>query len=215
MCRAPLRLDGPRWAVVHPLIRPGEVLVSRDFAQVPLPGEKFRAFSRMDGFAAASPPEGIVVTAPAAGRWLFVEPWLRMRDACVRATLMALEGTILFGLMARMEPMEGGARTYYALDLEPGKRAFRFARCFSTKNELGATPFVDWAPGAACVAPPGQANEIEISAQGTALEAWVNGARVAALHEAALGIGFAGIRIDARGPARAFCRGFEIRQVAS
>jgi hypothetical protein len=215
MCRAPLRLDGARWAIVHPLIRPGETLVSRDFTAAPLPGEKFRAFSRADGFAAASPPEGIVVTAPAPGRWLFIEPWLRVRDACVRATITALEGTILFGLMARMEPMEGGARTYYALDVDSARRAFRFARCFSTKNDLGATPFVEYAPGTACVAPPGHANEIEIRAQGTALEAWVNGARVAALYEAALGIGFAGIRIDARGPARAFCRGFEIRQVAS
>jgi hypothetical protein len=215
MCRAPLRLDGAGWAVVHPLIRPGDVLVSRDFTHVPLPGEKFRGFSRLDGLAAAAPPEGIVLTAPAAGRWLFVEPWLRVRDACVRATMTAQGGPVLFGLMARMEPMEGGARTYYALDVDAGRRAFRFARCFSTKNDLGATALVDFAPGAACVAPAGQANEIEIRAQGTALEAWVNGARVAALYEAALGIGFAGIRLDARGAGRAFMRGFEIRQVAS
>jgi hypothetical protein len=218
-CLVALRLEQGALAAAHPVIRPGDVLTTLDFARDPLPGEKQRVWSRLDGAAATAEASGVTVHVPPLDSRIFVLDWVRVRDACVRASLASLDGRVQPGIMLRREPIGDGARTFYALDVWPERRSVRLARCFSTKEESGATPLFGWAE-AACVAPLGQENQIELRAQGATLEAWVNGARVTTVHDPVLGIGWTGIRampVDVRPGERVrmFCRGFEVRGVAS
>jgi hypothetical protein len=161
--------------------------------------------------------DGIVLHSSRPGAWVFVEDWIRIRDACVRASVRAIDGAATFGLMLRRAPIGDGARTFYMLEVSPQTGCARLARCFATKEELGATPLVDWRRVTAVA--PGVPIELELRAQGTALEAWVGGAPLAALHDPALGIGFVGLRVamtqGAGQTVRIACRGFEVRQVAS
>jgi len=213
MCGVPLRRDGGAFVAVMPVIRPGEALVSRDFTEHALPGQTHRVWSRLDGSSATAHPHGLVVATQSAE--VFCEDWLRARDVCVRASLGALDDASSLGIVARREPIDG-ARTFYALDVLPAARKARLARCFSTKKETGVTPLVDFTRCDA-IRGGGALEELELRAQGTALEAWVNGHRFAALHDPVLGIGFVGIRIERRDAkaawTRVLLRGFEARQV--
>jgi hypothetical protein len=218
-CLVALREERGALQAVHPVIRPGDVLVSRDFSRDALPGEKQRLWSRLEGAAATHEQTGLTVHCPAGESRIFVEEWVRVRDACVRASFASLDGRAQIGVMLRREPIGDGARTFYALDVWPDKRSVRLARCFSTKEEAGATPLFGWAE-AACVAPVGQENQLELRAQGATLEAWVNGVRVAAVHDPVLGIGWTGMRatpVEVRPGerVRVFFRGYEARGVAS
>jgi hypothetical protein len=203
-------------AAVHPLIRPGDILTWRDCAHQPLPGDKQRVWSRIDGSAAAADPNGVLLYLPARGSGLFVDEWVRVRDACVRAGFTLIQGSAQVGVMLRREIIGEGARTFYALDVWPDRRTVRLARCFSSEDEAGATPLFGWAESP-CVAPPGSENQLELRAQAATLEAWVNGTRIAVVHDPVFGIGRSGIRVVAAQtePARILCRGFEVRGVAS
>jgi hypothetical protein len=219
LCLVPLKVerDG-RLLAVHPLIRPGDVLASRDLTREPLPGEKQRSWSRADGCAAVEDGHGIVLHVPGGETRLFIETWVRVRDCCVRSAFMCFDPYAQYGVMLRREPIGDGARTFYSLDVQPGKQSVRLARCFSTKTEAGAHALFGWAQ-LPCIAPPGHPNEVELRAQGTAIEAWVNGTCVIQLHDPVLGIGWTGMRVapievPAGTKTRVLCRGFEVRAVA-
>jgi hypothetical protein len=218
LCLVPMRVERGALVAVHPLIRPGDVLVSRDFSREPLPAEKHRAWSRLDGIAATEDPSGIVVHLPPGEARVFMEDWVRLRDGCVRAAFACLDGRAQVGVMFRREPIGDGARTFYSLDVWPDRRSVQLARCFSTKTDYGAAPLLAWKEVPA-VLPGNGLNEVELRAQGTAIEAWVNGACVAQVHDMVLGIGWTGIRAVPVGAppqsrTRVLCRGFEVRAVA-
>jgi hypothetical protein len=143
---------------------------------------------------------------------------VRLRDACVRATASALDADLWIGVVARRELLED-ARTFYALDVWPERKSLRLGRCVSTPDSAGVYDLIPWTPSSA-IAGVGGWNEIELRVQGSALEAWINGTLVGALHDPVLGIGSTGLRFTrANGgadvPRRACCAGFEVTMVAA
>jgi len=217
-CRVVLTNESGLLVATQPIIRRGDVLASRDLRASPLPGESQRQWSRIDGRAAHVDPRGIVVTTAGTRENVFIEPWMRVRDASVRAAMAAIDGDLWLGVVARREPI-GEARTFYSLDVWPERQSVRIARCVATPQTTHVFDLVPWTPSSA-IARVGEWNEIELRVQGSALEAWINGARIGAVHDPVLGIGSTGIRLTrapntADVPRRACCAGFEVTMVAA
>src|SRR4029079_10193130 len=116
-CQVALAPDG---SPVLPAIRRGELLLARDFQRDPLPGERLHAFSRIDGLAVNPDRDGLLVRIEREHATAFIEPRLRIRDACIRVVAVSHDEGSQIGVIARREAV-AEARTFYAFDIQPAR----------------------------------------------------------------------------------------------
>lgn len=217
-CTARLRWNDQQCAVDLPAIRPGEVLVSRDFRVSPLPGLANREYVAKS-WTSQGTEAGIEfrVTRKNVGM-SFWEPRLRIRHVCVRTSARVLDAAMCFGLVVRDEPV-GDASTRYFLSAVPSTGTVVLLRSWISEADLGSTELAS-SVGSSALHGVGTFNELELRAQDATLEAWVNGTRVLATHDPSFGIGRVGIDVATRNPSVALGRGsvelagFEVRGVA-
>jgi hypothetical protein len=191
-CTARIAYDAyARPQIVFPEIRPGEAVFGLDFRRVALPGESLRERKHDDGDVLRASAEGIVVEAINDTVWPFRQPYLRLRDACVRASCITYGKGLYPRVFLRSSNVKD-ARIRYDFVVAPEDQTFRIARYCGGKTEGGYAVLQDWTKHAA-VAPIGYRNVIEIRALGATLQGWINGAYVTAVHDAVLGIGGVGL----------------------
>ena len=200
---------------VLPPIRPGQVVAIHDFSHVPLPGTSARDKHWDDGDSMVGTPQGVVLTLLSGLRW-FNQPFLRMRDVCVRAAVDALDADLRIRVVARKQAV-GSASVWYELGVTATDRQYRLSRLFTSNDHTDSTSLRGPLAHDA-VAPVGGTNVLELRVQGPTLETWVNGVQLCCAHDAALGIGGVAIGVGVletgKRPRRALCRWLEIREVA-
>lgn len=177
---------------VYPEIRPGEPLVGLDFRQVPLPGERERSrrYDNKSFYEATN--DGIGFTTANELVTYLAQPYLQLRDGCVRVSVVTHDPYLEVRAFARMQTV-GDARVRYELVVRPTERELCIARnCAGGPDEPSdATRLVPWTSHAA-IAPHGYVNVLELRFAGATLQGWVNGQYVAVAHDAALGTGQVG-----------------------
>lgn len=201
---------------VLPSIRPGAVIAAHDFSRMPLPGMSVRDKRWDDGDSVTGTPTGIMVSILTGLRW-FNQPFLRIRDACIRAAIDVYEPELRVRVVARRQSI-GAAAVWYELGITPPDRNFRLARLFTSPEHTDSTSLrgPDAHPSVALL---GATNILELRVQGPTLQALCNGQEIAAVHDAALGIGGIAIGIGTLAsdklPRRALFRWLEIREVTA
>jgi hypothetical protein len=199
---------------VMPSIRPGAIIAMHDFARMPLCGLATRDKRWDDGDMMTGTPNGIMVSICTGLRW-FNQPFLNIRDACVRAAIDVYESDLRVRVVARRLPI-GSAAVWYELGITPQDRNFRLARLFTSPEHTDSTSLSGPAAHAS-VAPLGATNVLELRLQGPTLQALCNDQELGTVHDAALGIGGIAIGIGTLAsdklPRRALFRWLEIREV--
>jgi hypothetical protein len=197
-----------------PAIRPGNVLAVHDFTKVPLPGSLTRTKTWDDGDSMTGTNEGIVLTLLSGMRW-FNQPYLRIRDTCLRASFDVYDNELRARVVARRQTL-GDATLWYELAVTPHDQNYRLARLFTAPEQSDNTNLSGPEPHPAVLARGN--NVLELRVQGPTLEAWINGVKVCAVHDAALGIGGIAIGVGSfaanKHPQRTLIRWLEIREVA-
>jgi hypothetical protein len=200
----------------HPFIKPGEPLYFTDVTRGPLPGRELLAAKLTDGTHYEATPQGALVTVMPKRAFEAFEPRLRSRDVCVRASFVTLDPGVTVSCVGRIEAIEG-AKLKYILEVDPATRRFCIDRGFSSTEVAQFVPLLGWTTSAS-IAPTGQINIVELRLQGPTLEARINDQHVITLHDPFLGVGAAGLRIQAKPecvtPVRASVQWFEMRRVA-
>jgi hypothetical protein len=201
----------------HPFIRPGDCLLFCDAARGPLPGRELLANTLTDGTRYEATPQGALVTVTPQRSFEAFEQRLRTRDACVRASFLAIDPGVTVACMGRLESI-AEAKIKYVLELDPARQRFSIDRGFSSTEVAQFTPLVPWTPCPAA-APIGHVNILELRLQGPTLEARVNDRHVATIHDPVLGIGASGLRVTSPNKSttmhRAVVQWFEIRGVVA
>lgn len=229
MCHAPLAERTPRceqcqvaldWATgqpvaSHPFIKPGEPLYFTDLTRAFLPGRDVGSGTLNDGPKFEATPQGSLVTVVPTRAFEAYEPRLRSRDQCVRTAFVALDRGATIACCGRIDPI-GTAKLKYLFEIDPETRRWCFGRGFSSPETAQFVSLVGWTPHPA-IGGLGQVNVVELRLQGPTIELRVNDQHVMTKHDAALGIGAAGLRIsasdDSTAPARVLVQWFEMRQV--
>lgn len=206
-----------RVQIVFPEIRPGEPIVTLDFRRVPLPGQSARDRRDDNGDMYRGTPEGILVEAVGNTNWAFIQPYLRMRDACVAASCITQAPRLYPRVFLRSTNVKG-AKVRYEMVLSPEDQTFRMVRYCGASQEGGSAALQAWTKHPA-VAPTGSVNVMELRALGATLQAWVNGAYVAAVHDPVLGIGGIGLAndrdsTDSKRPLATLWQWMQVRAVA-
>lgn len=198
-----------------PPIRPGGVVAIHDFSHVPLPGCTTRDKTWDDGDSMAGTSQGVVLTLLWGLRW-FNQPFLRMRDVCVRAAVDTYDAELRVRVVARKQTV-GSASLWYELGVTATDRQYRLARLFTSDERTDSTSLQGPVAHDA-VAPTSGTNVLELRTQGPTLETWINGVQLGSVHDAALGIGGVALGLgvvgDGKRPRRALFRWLEIREVA-
>ena len=231
VCQSPLARDVKRcdeclvsivWsnaqpAAHHPFIKPGEPLYFTDLTRGPLPGREALSGALTDGTRFEATPQGALITVMPKRAMDCFEARLRSRDACVRASFVALDPSVTVSCLARIDIIDT-AKLKYVLEVDPATRRYCIELGFSSPEVAQFTPLVKWTPSAV-IAPLGQVNVVELRVQGPTLEARINDQHVATIHDAVLGIGAAGLRVSAKPDAttasRATVQWFEMREVTA
>jgi hypothetical protein len=199
---------------VLPSIRPGNVIAAHDFSCMPLPGLAGRDKKWDDGDSMQGVANGIMVTVMTGLRW-FNQPFLRIRDTCVRAAVDVYDADTRVRVVARRQSV-GTAAVWYEVGLTPHDKNFRLARLFTSPDRTDSTSLKGPLEHPV-VAPLGGTNVIELRVQGPTLQALVNEQEVAAVHDPSLGIGGIAIGLGTlasdKSAKRALFRWFEIREV--
>ncbi|HEY4102892.1 MAG TPA: hypothetical protein VGM44_03340 [Polyangiaceae bacterium] len=197
-----------------PAIRPGSVLAIHDFGKVPLPGMTVRSKNWDDGDSIAATDQGILLTLLSGMRW-FNQPYLRIRDSCVRACFDVYDNELRARVVVRKQSVDD-ASLWYELAVTPHDQHYRLARLFTAPEQSDNTNLSGPAAHQALLAKG--TNVLELRAQGPTLEAWINGVKVCAVHDAALGIGGVAIGVGSfasgKKAQRALFRWLEVREVA-
>jgi hypothetical protein len=197
-----------------PAIVPGNVLAVHDFSKVPLPGMTVRAKTWDDGDSLTATDQGILLTLLSGMRW-FNQPYLRIRDTCVRASFDVYDSELRARVVARKQSI-GDASLWYELAVTPHDQHYRLARLFTAPEQSDNTNLSG--PERQQVIFAKGTNVLELRSQGPTLEAWINGVKICAVHDAALGIGGVAIGIGSfasgKKPQRALFRWLEVREVA-
>lgn len=169
-----------------------------------------------DGDALMGTPNGIMITICTGLRW-FNQPFLRIRDACIRASIDVYDKDLRVRVVARRLPI-GSAAVWYELALTPEDRNFRLARLFTSEKHTDSTS-LSGPKAHPAVAPLGATNVLELRVQGPTLQALCNDQELCSVHDAALGIGGIAIGIGTLAsdklPRRALFRWLEIREVTA
>jgi hypothetical protein len=231
ICQAPASPNAPRceeclvsldWrsgspVAYHPPIKPGDPLYFTDLRRGLLPGREQPAGTLSDGSRYEATPQGALVTVSPRRAFDAFERRLRSRNMCVRASFLTLDPGTTVACLARIEMIQA-AKLAYVLEVDAAGRRFCLDRGFSSPDVAHYSPLVDWTPSPA-VAPVGQANVVELRAQGPTLELRLNDQHVRTIHDAVLGIGAAGLRISSlpgsTRPGRALVQWFEMREVVA
>ncbi|MFT4622537.1 MAG: hypothetical protein ACI8PZ_001193 [Myxococcota bacterium] len=191
-CGAGLGVDG---ALRHPDVTPGSLVVERDLTRTPWPGR-----SELDGTVGATTfthtAQGVEVRAPPGRATTGLEERVRLRDAIIATSFLALKDGAVGGLVARHVRI-GEATAELSLDVCPERRAVRLARRVRMSERAALEDLFPWTPTAA-VQPVGVWNRLELRLRGGSLQAVVNGHVVAATHDPALGVGRCGLRATTR-----------------
>jgi len=199
---------------VLPAIRPGYVLAVRDFTKVPLPGCTTRTKTWDDGDSMEGNEQGIVLTLLSGMRW-FNQPFLRIRDTCLRASFDVYDTDLRVRVVARKQSLDS-ASLWYELAVTPQDQNYRLARLFTAPEQSDNTNLSGPSAHPAILAHGN--NVLELHVQGPTLEAWVNGVKLCAVHDAALGIGGVAIGVGTlasdKRARRTLFRWLEIREVA-
>jgi hypothetical protein len=212
-CRVVLRFESGKAFAVHPPIRPGAVLMTLDLSRERPPGMATGEKELPNGVKYGHHPSGLRIDIPVAKAFESSIPFLRRRDMCVRASLVALDPSAHLQLTARRENI-GEASSQYALIVSPVRQAARLVRIVSSVKASTQSIVVDWLTHQA-IAPVGSANDMELRVLGPTIEGLVGGQRIFVTHEPTLGVGYPGVRFEAIGqPAHALWLGFEVREVA-
>jgi hypothetical protein len=197
-----------------PAIRPGQVLAVHDFAKVPLPGCTTRSKTWDDGDSMEGTEQGIVLTLLSGMRW-FNQPYLRIRDACLRASFDVYDTELRARVVARKQTL-GDASLWYELAVTPHDQHYRLARLFTAPEQSDNSNLSGPNPHRAVVARGN--NVLDLRVQGPTLEAWINGVQLCSVHDAALGIGGVAIGVGSfasnKRPQRTLIRWLEVREVA-
>ena len=212
-CALAVRFEAGRVIPIYPSVQPGEVVMSHDLAQSRPHGMKNEDFVIKDMCRVTRRPEGVELAVEAGKAYECSFLFARRRDACVRASFVALDPSAIFQLVLRRESL-GDAAFQYALSAWPGRRQMRLVRSVTSAIKSVALPLVDWQSVPALL-PPGQLNDVEFRAFGSTLEGLLQGQRVLIFHDPVLGIGMPGVRVEAlESPGRCTWRGIEVRAVA-
>ena len=205
--------QGKPFAALPP-IRPGNVLAVHDFSKVPLPGSITRDKTWDDGDSMAGTDQGVLLTLLSGMRW-FNQPFLRIRDTCIRASIDVYDSELRARVVARKQTL-GDASLWYELAVTPHDQNYRLARLFTAPEQSDSTNLSGLAKHHAIFQKG--TNVLELRAQGPTLEAWINGVQICAVHDAAIGIGGVALGLgsfaNGKRPQRALFRWFEVREVA-
>jgi len=197
-----------------PAIRPGNVLAVHDFSKVPLPGSTTRDKKWDDGDSMAGTEHGVLLTLLSGMRW-FNQPFLRIRDTCIRAAIDVYDTELRARVVARKQSL-GDASLWYELAVTPHDQNYRLARLFTAPEQSDSTNLSGLSKHHAIVQKG--TNVLELRVQGPTLEAWINGVQICAVHDAAIGIGGVALGLGSfasgKRPQRALFRWFEVREVA-
>lgn len=214
-CQVALDWAAGRPVASHPFIKPGDPLYFTDLTRAFLPGREVGAGTLTDGTRFEATPQGSLVTVVPTRAFEAYEPRLRSRDQCVRAAFVALDRGVTVSCLGRIDPI-GTAKLKYVFEVDPASRRYCIERGFSSPETAQFATLVGWQAHPA-IAGLGQINVVELRLQGPTIEARINDQHVVTLHDAALGIGAAGVRLsaatDLATPARALVQWFEMRQV--
>jgi hypothetical protein len=204
---------GKPFPVLPPIV-PGNVLAVHDFRHVPLPGCTTRTKNWDDGDSMQGTDQGIVLTLLSGMRW-FNQPFLRIRDTCLRASFDVYDTELRARVVARKQSL-GDASLWYELAVTPHDQNYRLARLFTAPEQSDNTNLSGPSAHPAVLARGN--NLLELRVQGPTLEAWINGTKVCAVHDAALGIGGVAIGVGtfsaSKRPQRTLIRWLEVREVA-
>ncbi|MBS2026591.1 MAG: hypothetical protein JST54_01700 [Deltaproteobacteria bacterium] len=196
---------------VLPPIHPGRRIAIRDFTHAPLPTLSGRDFKWDDGDRTEAHHHGVLLTLNDGIR-RFSEPYLRMRDGVVRLMFDVLDAKTRVRVVARKQDI-GDAALWYELSLWCDERTFRLSRYFTSKHLSDGTELASGKHPV--VRGVGETNVLELRVQGPTIEGWVNGSRVCATHDAALGIGAVAIAAGTdEKQRRILFRSFEVMEVA-
>lgn len=211
-CFLAVRWQGDRALPWIPEVPIGHPIMRLDLRHERPPGMKEGDLDLDNGVKMRSHPSGLHFEVPAGKAFESSIPFLRRRDQIARASFVALDPSTIFQVVVRRDNA-GEASTQVGLSVCSGDRKARILRMTSGPKLSKATSLSEWTahPG---IGPVGQPTDIELRAFGPTLEAWIGGQLLARLHEPRLGVGWPGVRIEARGaPARAIWLGFEAREV--
>ena len=170
-----------------------------DFRHAPLPGQPLRGV-RIDDNDASTGTDGGIVFETASDGWTrrFTQPFLRMRDACVRASCVTRAPGVEPFVFLRQANLDI-ATLRYELHVRPQTGEASLERYCGLKTEAGMRALLPWTAHAA-VGRVGARNVLELRAQGPTLQAWINGAHVASVHDSVLGIGGVGLAVKRDAP---------------
>jgi hypothetical protein len=137
-----------------------------------------------------------------------------MRDGVVRVACAALDPDVRVRVVARKQTI-GAVSLWYELSLCAEQGAFRLSRYLTEKAHSEGTELCG-ATQHPAVHGLGAINQLELRVQGPTLEGWVNGARVCATHDAALGIGSVAIAAGtSEKRRRVLFQSFEVTEVTA
>jgi hypothetical protein len=206
---------------VYPNVLPGDLLAMHDFRTAPLPGESSRVREWKTGTRTHGTPDGVILTIRADSIYYFAQPYLAMRDGCVRSSMLGIDPYTMLGVFVRMQSIEG-ATIRYELFVRPTERTYSFRRyCGGDISETADIAPIIPLTQSDVVAPERYPNIVELRAMGPTLQAWINGHLMASAHDAAIGFGQIGIILStsktttAETPRRALCQWLEVREVGA